>query len=135
LYWQFRIEAGSPFWVSFLAAVVGTTLVGVLTYHVVMRRLRSASSLARVVATLGLLILLQGIAHLKWGDFPKQVASEIPTKLLTVAGIEVGLDKLILAGIAVALTAALWAWSRYRAVGLAVRAMAENPRAAATLGW
>jgi len=135
LYWQFRIEAGNSFWVSFLAAVVGTSLLGVLTYHLVMRRLRSASGLARVVATLGLLILLQGIAHLKWGDFPKQVGSEIPTKLLDVAGIEVGLDKLILAGIAVVLTAALWSWSRYSAVGLAVRATAENPRAAATLGW
>jgi ABC-type branched-subunit amino acid transport system ATPase component/branched-subunit amino acid ABC-type transport system permease component len=135
LFWQFRIDAGNSFWVSFLAAVVGTSLLGVLVYHLVMRRLRSASGLARVVATLGLLILFQGIAHLKWGDFPKQVGSEIPTRLLDVAGVEVGLDKLILAGIAVALTAALWAWSRYSAVGLAVRATAENPRAAATLGW
>jgi sulfate-transporting ATPase len=88
-----------------------------------------------VVATLGLLILLQGVALLIWGEFPKQVGSEISTKLINVAGIDVGVDKLVLVGIAVALTAALWAASRYSAVGLAVRATAENPRAAATLGW
>jgi ABC-type branched-subunit amino acid transport system ATPase component/branched-subunit amino acid ABC-type transport system permease component len=135
LYWQFRIDSGHSFWFAFLAAVIGTALVGILIYHLVMRRLRTASSLSRVVATLGLLILLQGLALLKWGNFPKQVASEITTKLIHVAGIDVGVDKLILAGIAVALTAALWAFSRYTAVGLAIRATAENPRAAATLGW
>ena len=135
LYWQFRIQEGSAFWVAFLAAVAGTGLIGVLTYHLVMRPLRRASSLSRVVATLGLLILAQGIALLIWGEFPKQVGSEISTKLINVAGIDVGVDKLVLAGIAVALTAALWAGSRYTAVGLAVRATAENPRAAATLGW
>ena len=135
LFWQFRIDGGNAFWVSFLIAVGGTGVIGVLTYHLVMRPLRTASSLSRVVATLGLLILLQGVAHLIWGDFPKQVGSEISTRLINVAGIDVGVDKLVLTAIAIGLTAALWAASRYTAVGLAVRATAENPRAAATLGW
>jgi ABC-type branched-subunit amino acid transport system ATPase component/branched-subunit amino acid ABC-type transport system permease component len=135
LFWQFRIEGGSSFPVAFLAAIIGTSALGVLTYHLVMRPLRTASSLSRVVATLGLLILLQGLAHLIWGDFPKQVNSELSSDLITVAGVDIGVDKLILSLIAVALTAALWAWSRFSAAGLAVRATAENPRAASTLGW
>ena len=135
IFWQLRIEDENGFWVAFLGSIVATSLIGVLIYHLVMRPLRTASSLSRVVATLGLLILMQGVALLIWGDFPKQVGSEIDTKLVTVLGIDIGMDKLILASIAVVLTAALWAASRYTAVGLAVRATAENPRAASTLGW
>jgi ABC-type branched-subunit amino acid transport system ATPase component/branched-subunit amino acid ABC-type transport system permease component len=135
LFWQIRVQEEQPFFVALIVAMLGTGLLGVVTYLFIMRPLGTQSVLARVVATLGLLILLQGLAHLIWGDLPKTTESEISTKLFDVAGVRVGTDKVILFAIAVALTAALWAWSRFTAIGLAVRANAENPRAASTLGW
>jgi sulfate-transporting ATPase len=135
LFWQLRIPAGYPFPVAFVAAVFGTALIGIATYQLVMRPLSRASNLSRVVATLGLLILLQGVSRLIWGEFPKTIGSEFPTKLIDVAGVTVGIDRLLMLAIAIALTAGLWALSRHTALGLAVRANAENPTAVATLGW
>src|ERR1700737_3320613 len=135
VFWQLRVPAGASFPVAFVAAVPPAALVGIATYLLVMRPLSRSSNLARVVATLGLLILLQGISRLIWGEFPKTLGSEFPTKLIEVAGVTAGIDRLLMLAIAIALTAGLWALSRYTALGLAIRANAENPTAVAARGW
>jgi len=55
--------------------------------------------------------------------------------VLSVGDVDVGVDKLLLFVIAGALTAALWAATRFTPIGLALRATAENPLAASSLGW
>lgn len=135
IYWQLRSEWGWGLIPALLITVVVATLLGVSTYHAIMRPLGRASMLARVITTLGVFMLLQGVALLIWGPFPKTLDSELPTQLLTIGGVSVGLDRLLMLVIAVVMTAALWAVSRYSPMGLAIRANAENPRAAATLGW
>lgn len=135
LFWQCRAGWGWGFAPSAALAVLVAVGLGLATYHLVMRPLGRASALARVICTLGLFMLLQGVALLVWGPFPRTIDSDLPTTLVTVGDVQVGLDKVLLLVIAVVLTAALWAVSRYTAVGLAVRANAENPRAASTLGW
>jgi sulfate-transporting ATPase len=135
LYWQFRVGWGLGFVVSALLAVLIGAGLGVATYHLVMRPLGRASALARVICTLGLFMLLQGVALLVWGPFPRTLDSDLPTTLLAVGGVQIGVDKILLLLIAVVLTAVLWAVSKWTPMGLAVRANAENPRAAATLGW
>jgi ABC-type branched-subunit amino acid transport system ATPase component/branched-subunit amino acid ABC-type transport system permease component len=135
LYWQGRAGWGWFFGPAALLAVTAAAALGVATYHLVMRPLGRASALARVICTLGLFMLLQGVALLIWGPFPRTLDSDLPTTLLDLGGVQAGTDKLLLLLVAVGLTAALWALSRYTPVGLAIRANAENPRAAATLGW
>ncbi len=44
-------------------------------------------------------------------------------------------DRLILLGIAIVLTFALWAFTRFTRIGLAISASAENERAVSALGW
>src|SRR5439155_13435888 len=44
-------------------------------------------------------------------------------------------DRLILLGIACEMTLALWAFTRFTRIGLAISASAENERAASALGW
>jgi branched-subunit amino acid ABC-type transport system permease component len=135
LYWQLRTGWGWSLWPALFVTVLVMALLGVLVYHLIMRPLGKASALARVISTLGMFTLLQGVALLVWGPFPKTLESDLPTTLLSFAGINIGLDKLLMFAIAIVLTAVIWAASRYTPVGLAIRGNAENPRAAATLGW
>lgn len=135
VYWQLRIGWEWSLIPAVVATVLVASLMGFATYHLIMRPLGRASSLARVISTLGLFTLLQGIALLIWGPFPKTLDADLPTKLLRVAGLRIGTDKIVLLAIAIAITAILWAISRYSGVGLAIRANAENQRATATLGW
>lgn len=135
IYWQLRTVWDWTLWPALVVTILVMTLLGALTYHLIMRPLGKASNLARVIATLGMFTLLQGVALLIWGPFPKTLESDLPTTLLRLGGVAIGLDKLLMFVIAIVMTAVIWAASRYTPLGLAIRGNAENPRAAATLGW
>jgi branched-subunit amino acid ABC-type transport system permease component len=86
IYWQLRTVWDLGLALSLIATIAIVTVLGVATYHLVMRPLGQASMLARVITTLGLFMLLQGVALLLWGPFPKTLDSDLPTNLITVAG-------------------------------------------------
>jgi ABC-type branched-subunit amino acid transport system ATPase component/ABC-type branched-subunit amino acid transport system permease subunit len=119
-----------------LLVVIGSSaIVGVLVYQGIMRPLQNASSLQRVIATLGVLLVLQSVAVIRWGDATRFATSVIPIEPVEVAGVTIGQDRLWLVGIACALTLVLWLASRFTLLGLATTAVAENRRAAAALAW
>lgn len=136
LYRELYLQHGWSFWPALAVAALATAALGTLVYLAVMMPLARASVITRVIATLGLMILIQGSAVLIWGPNPHAVPSSLPTKVVDFGdGIAVGADRLILFGIAALLTAALWAFTRFTTIGLALRATAENPQAAASRGW
>src|SRR5919106_5598566 len=132
--WEVRVTRGQPLVVAWAAGLLTCAVIGALVHLLVMRHLRRASPLARIVATLGVLIVVQAIAVLRYGSKITFVTSELPTNLLTFWGITISVDRFILLGIAAALSAALWAFYRFTKFGLATSAVAENQRAAASVG-
>ncbi|MBM3679030.1 MAG: branched-chain amino acid ABC transporter permease, partial [Actinobacteria bacterium] len=135
IYFEGRSMLGWGFWPSFLMAVACITALGVLVYHGIMRWLLNASTLAKAIASLGVLILIQGFIALRWAENPRNVNAIFPTKVYEIGDVIIPSDRLFMVAIALALTAALWAAYRYLPIGLAIRAAAENQRSAATLGW
>ncbi|HEY6797290.1 MAG TPA: ABC transporter permease [Kineosporiaceae bacterium] len=116
--------------VALLAAVV----VGVVTEWVALRPLRTASPLAKMAASLGVLLTLQATVVLVFGTRPQAEPSILPAETVTLLGVIVPVDRFLLAGIVVAVTAAVagaYRWSRF---GLATRAAAENEEAALLAG-
>jgi ABC-type branched-subunit amino acid transport system ATPase component/branched-subunit amino acid ABC-type transport system permease component len=135
LFYSMADSSGVPVVVAFLVAVIIVGLLGALFFLAVMRPLGTGAPFARTVATLGLLILLQGVASLIWGVIPLDVTPYLSQSLIHLGSVVLSADRLILFGIAGVLSLAIAAWGRYSATGLALRALAENPRAASTLGW
>jgi ABC-type branched-subunit amino acid transport system ATPase component/branched-subunit amino acid ABC-type transport system permease component len=135
LFWQLRVADGWAFAPAVLVSVAVLSVVGMLTHQLVMRPLSEASMLARVVATLGLLLTIQGAVGLIWGEIARTVPPEFPSSVVEIAGARIPEHHLWLLGIAVILTALLSAAYRWSLIGLAVRGGSENPRAAAALGW
>jgi ABC-type branched-subunit amino acid transport system permease subunit len=121
--------------VAVVLVLLGSALLGVLWHVLVMRALRRAPVLARVVATLGLLSVLQGGALLRYGTEIRPAPSVLPTDVVRVGGIAFGSDRLWLLGVVVLLTAALWAWYRFSVFGISTRAAAESERGASLLGF
>jgi ABC-type branched-subunit amino acid transport system ATPase component/branched-subunit amino acid ABC-type transport system permease component len=121
---------------ALIAGVLLSALIGALTHLVIMRQLRRASPLARVIATLGVLLSLQAGAILLFSSVPQFITSALPSTVVHIHGqIVISEDRLILLGIAAGLTVLLWGLYRYSRFGLGTAAVAENERAAASLGW
>jgi ABC-type branched-subunit amino acid transport system ATPase component/ABC-type branched-subunit amino acid transport system permease subunit len=94
------------------------------------------SPLVRVIATLGVLITIQAIAVLRYQANARFVPSVLPTNVWHIHGtIVISADRIILLGIAAFSTLVLWMLYRYTKFGLGTSAVAENERAAASLGW
>lgn len=132
-FYELRVERDLAAPLSLAVGLAASAALGAVFQLLVMRRLRSASMLARVVATLALLVVLQGLAILRYGPFPRVVPSMLPTGPLDVGPFAIGADRAWIFGIVLLLSVSLWAIYRFTLFGVATSAVAENPRAAAAL--
>ena len=123
-----------PFLLALFIGVGVSALLGALSHLLVMRQLRRAAPLARVVATLGILIILQAAAVIRYSSRLIFPPVELPQYPVSFWDITITVDRFILVGIAVVLTIGLWLLYRYTTFGLATSAVAENQRAAASIG-
>ncbi len=128
-------DGGMPTPLAFVLAVALGVAIGVATHFLVMRPLRHAPALSRLIATLALFSVLFALGFELWGDTPRIVGKLLPTGTIEVLpDIDIGQDRLILFGVAVVLTAALSVVYRKTRFGLATSAVAENRRVPALLG-
>jgi ABC-type branched-subunit amino acid transport system ATPase component/branched-subunit amino acid ABC-type transport system permease component len=130
----FRPVERNPVWVAWGAGILVAALIGALAHLLIMRPLRRASPLARIVATLGLLIVLQSAAVLRYGARSTAVQSALPRNLIHIGGMDITVDRFILLGIAVVLSIGLWALYKYTRFGMDTTAVAESQRSASSLG-
>jgi len=121
--------------VSAIFAVLLTALLGALVQLLILRPMRRSSALARVIATLGILITLQAAAVLHYGDNAILTPSSLPTESITMLpGVSIGADRLIIFGIGLVLTVVLWATYKFTSFGRITAAVAQNPTTAARMG-
>ncbi len=119
-------------------ALVITFLVllalGLLVEFGVFRPLRTAAPLAKLAASLGLLLVAQAAVSLAFGIGTKPQPPVLPRGTVTVFGSNVPIDRFILPGIILAATGALSLAYRLTKFGLATRAASENEIAAMLMG-
>ena len=109
-------------------------VVGAITEFAVYRPLRNSSPLAKLVSTLGVLLIAQSAMILAFGVTPQPEPGILPTNVVHIFGAVVPINRFILTGIvivAAAALAALYKWTRF---GLATRAVSENEAAAMLSG-
>ena len=137
-------SAGFPFWLALILGVCASATLGALTHLLVMRPLRRASPLSRIVATLGVLITVQSGMFLiyqnvdrywtKTGFTPSDLPASAEDNIHLWGDVVIQLDRLIMLSIAGVMSLVLWHVYRHTKFGLATTAVAENQRAAASLG-
>ena len=119
---------------ALLGGVLAGAAAGALTYAVVMRRLSRSSQLIRIVATLGIFVVIsQGLAlhYANNSNYPRPVISLATVHIL---GAHISRYEIVLFIVTVLLTAALSVVYRHTKFGLTTSAVAESPRAASALG-
>ncbi|HEY1597044.1 MAG TPA: ABC transporter permease [Thermoleophilaceae bacterium] len=128
-YWALKTgELGTHFGTgpALVITFLFTLFVGVLIELVAFRPLRHASPLAKLVSSLGVLLVAQASMLLAFGTTQKPQPSVLPSSTVKVFGVTVPIDRFLLAGIVVVIAIALWALYRWSRFGLATRAASEN---------
>jgi len=137
-FYQLKDQDGVDYKVALIVGLGVPALIG-LGMHLVMRGLREATGLAKIIATLGLFAGLIGVGLEMFGSEFRLAISLLPQTSENVFGIfkegnGIGVDRFLLLGIAAALTLVLTVVYRYSTFGLTTSAVAENERATAALG-
>ncbi|WP_420438255.1 ABC transporter permease subunit [Candidatus Poriferisodalis sp.] len=117
------------FAVAIILAVLSCSLVGLMVHFLVFRPLRRAPILARVVASVGVLLVIQAMIVMHFTSTARVVAPILPNEPVSFAGISFSRDRLWLSAVVLATAVVAWAWFRFTRLGLATRASAENERA------
>lgn len=133
LYAWLAVDQGWSVWTAALGAVAVVTLLGTLAEGVVLRRLAAAPFTTKVIVTLGLYVLMQGVALQLFGFDPKVAP------LLFSGGVDIGdtvvaNQQIAILAAAVGLVAGLGAFLRATRLGLATRACAQDREVAAMVG-
>jgi sulfate-transporting ATPase len=135
-YYELTVNHGWAPVPALAGGVLVAACLGLITQAVVMRRLREAAPLTRMIATLGLFLFLTKGIVLIYQDHAFSAPSVLPVSRVSLGlGYTVGVDELSMVGLAVLVTVALAAMSRRTRFGLASSALAESEVAVATLGW
>lgn len=134
LFYELNHQEGWPFWPSFIAGVGIAMAVGFLTYVCVMRPLRRATTLVRIVGSLAVLLIIEGIANIHYGYQTLFVPSALPTYAWTIAGVRVASGQVIILLICSALVCVLWSIYKFSLFGLRTSAVTENSMAATYVG-
>ena len=131
------IQAGVPGWLSWLACLVFTAAV-TLGYGVVFGpALARRDPLVKAVATIGLTLILYGLADLLWttsGGQARSITFPTDNSGFMVGQVQVTWTQVIALAAGVVLTAGTGAFLRYTKLGTAMRAMANDREITATLG-
>jgi branched-subunit amino acid ABC-type transport system permease component len=114
-----------------IAVLVGIAL-GVLVDVVVMRPLARQSQLVRIIATLGVLYILQSLAIIAWGGATRSVPQIFPAGAHAVGPVDISNNEIGILVVAVLLATLITLFYHRTRFGTAIRAV-SNSRDAATL--
>ena len=130
------VSVGAPQTVAsaMVISLLVAAVLGLILYVLVFRPLRTASPVGKAVASIGVMLAAQSLLALRVGTDPASVDPILTQARWTLGGVQIPLDRVMLAGIVVLLAVGLGAFVKYTRFGLATRAVAETERGALVSG-
>ena len=125
-----------PFWIAFLLALSFAAILGVLVEYIFLRPAKNPTLLGLIVITLGIEMLLMGMASWKWGA--EQQAFSIPFSYNVtyepISGFIISEWAMAVFMAAAIIMTFLYFFFKYTKLGTAMRATQQNKHAAKIMG-
>jgi branched-chain amino acid transport system permease protein len=131
--WSFLNLLKLNYLLSIILALSATAVIGALIYQFVLIRVRGME-ISEIIASYAIgLAILEGF---RWGGF-KGLTYTLPSFIegsVEIAGVSVDYQRLLVVFSGAAVVGCLWLFTHYTRIGLAMRGMAQDERAALMLG-
>jgi branched-chain amino acid transport system permease protein len=134
--WSLVTHHGLSYWPAFFVTLAIAFAGGIGIHRVVIRPLDRlhASELTVVMATIALLVILNGLAAWIWNPEEKILPSPFPNETWDVGGVQISQQSVGVMAVVFACVLVLWAFFQFTKLGLALRASAVNQNSSRLLG-
>ena len=126
------VNVGLPFWGAFLITLAASFVGGLAIERIIIRPIENAPVLAAVVVTIGLVFIINALAGWIYTYTLQDFPSPFPDR--PVVGALMTTRDLGVIAVTLVMLALLFAFFRFTATGLAMRAAAQNPQSARLCG-
>jgi branched-chain amino acid transport system permease protein len=131
-YWSIDL-IGLPFMLSLVAGILVVAFISMVLERVVFRPIRG-NILASIMASLGLMFVLQTLAAVAWGTISRSMHSPFKASVLRWRGLFIPYDRLFAIIASLCLFIGLWWFIQRTRMGKAMRATSLNREAAVIKG-
>jgi branched-chain amino acid transport system permease protein len=133
LSWIFLNHLGIHYGLSIFLSIVVVTLIGLLIYGLAVVRVRGMP-LSEIIMTFAISLAI--LEFLRWWGLRGStfVLPSFYPGTISVRGVPIDMQRIFAMTIAACLILALWFFTHYTRIGLGLRAIAQNERAALLLG-
>ena len=126
-FFELRQQHGVPWPAAAAITVLVAAPVLGLGLERLARGLAHASSVMKIVATVGLVLVIQGIAVVMYGPQTRNFPPFLPSSTFRVPSVNVGWDQLIIVVLAAGAAVGLYTFLRRTRLGLAMRGVVDDP--------
>jgi branched-chain amino acid transport system permease protein len=133
-FWYGFKELGLPYALAAAGAVAAMAVFGVAYEVGVVRAVLARSWHVQLIATLATSIVLTNLAMIVFGNQPREVPTALSVAVLSLGGVRIAWQRLLVLAVVVAAFIALNAFVMRTKMGKAMRAMSQNREACAVVG-
>ncbi len=134
-YWELVVNHHVPVvWALVIILLVGAPIAGALVERVLMRHLHGASAERPIMVTLGLLVILTGVATIVWTPSTQYQLNPIVSGSFRLASINLQYQQVLTIGIAIVLVIGLRFLFSSTRTGVGLRAVVDDPSLLAMSG-
>ncbi len=131
--WIFLYQIGLPYALAVILSLIIIALIGAVLYQLILIRVRGMP-ISEIIASFGVGLAI--LELLRWAGL-RGMTYMLPPFIkgsLNILGVPVSYHRVIIVGAGMAMLFFLWYFTHYTKSGLALRAIAQNERAALVLG-
>jgi branched-chain amino acid transport system permease protein len=132
--WSLITNHGFSFWPAFVLTLLIAFVGGVGLQRAIIRPVERAPELTVVMITIGLLVVLNGLAGWIWGPEIRGFPSPFPAKPLHVGSVSISQQDIGTFVVCIAGVVLLWAFFRFTKLGLGIRAASVGRETSRMLG-
>src|SRR5688572_19670952 len=126
------VDAGMSWWIAFVITVLASFVLGMIIERVIIRPVEHAPILTVVIVFIGLLIILNSVAGWIYSYTIKSFPSPFPAE--AVFGGLMSAHELGAIAVTLVVLVLLYVFFRFTPLGLAMRAVAQNPSSSRLVG-
>jgi branched-chain amino acid transport system permease protein len=131
--WVVLNKAGLPYYLAILVGLAATSVIGALIYRFIIMRIRGME-ISEIIGTYAIgLAIIEG---LRWGGL-RGMTYTLPAFIpgsVEIGGVMVDYQRLVIIGAGIVIFVCLFLFTRFNRIGLALRGIAQDERAAMMLG-